>query len=301
MQNFNLDLFKNFKISDKSYLENILNKYQKMLCEYNFVNLYSWGDIYKLRWQLVETDFLLIYSETTDSIFMPCKPGLALNDLLNISDNFIAQGKSGNFFFFDIDYVEKNKNLISKYFDLELDKENADYIYKSKKLVELKGNKLNKKKNLVSQFIRNNPNYSTIKLEKKYFDDCFKLAEKWCKDKNCEIIGYTHEISALKRALDKFDELNIDGILILLKDEITAFSVFSKQNHNTADVHFEKYNTEIKGAAQIINWETAKYLSEKYEYINREQDLAIPGLQQAKKSYAPEYMIYTYRLYRKKN
>jgi hypothetical protein len=81
--------------------------------------------------------------------------------------------------------------------------------------------------------------------------------------------------------------------------ELIAFSIFSALSSNMADVHFEKFDPEIKGIGQVINWETAKKLSAQYKYINREQDLGIKGLRQAKKSYSPEYIVNAYFLERK--
>jgi len=46
----------------------------------------------------------------------------------------------------------------------------------------------------------------------------------------------------------------------------------------------------------VINHETAKYLKDKCQYLNREQDLGIKGLRQAKMSYDPEKLITTYSL-----
>jgi len=58
-----------------------------------------------------------------------------------------------------------------------------------------------------------------------------------------------------------------------------------------ADIHFEKFDPEVKGIGQVINWETAKALAGTYKYVNREQDLGIEGLRQAKRSYSPEYVL----------
>ena len=53
---------------------------------------------------------------------------------------------------------------------------------------------------------------------------------------------------------------------------------------------FEKADDGIKGSYNIINREFARFLKNKYEslkFINREQDLNLPGLRQAKLSYMP--------------
>jgi hypothetical protein len=90
------------------------------------------------------------------------------------------------------------------------------------------------------------------------------------------------------------------GLIIFVKDRMVSFSIFSRQNQNMADVHFEKYDSEIKGSEQVMCWETAKYLLDKYEYINREEDMGIEGLRQSKRSYDPEFTVKTYKLYRVK-
>jgi hypothetical protein len=46
----------------------------------------------------------------------------------------------------------------------------------------------------------------------------------------------------------------------------------------------------------MINYETAGFLKGTTRYINREQDLGIPGLRQAKLSYVPHALIEPYFL-----
>jgi hypothetical protein len=101
----------------------------------------------------------------------------------------------------------------------------------------------------------------------------------------------TEEFQALNRAFKFFEDLHLEGLMLLVNDQPVAFSIFSRLNPTTYDIHFEKADLAIKGAAQMINHETAKCLTNKCDYINREQDLGIPGLRQAKLSYDPDGIL----------
>ncbi|HPG30358.1 MAG TPA: phosphatidylglycerol lysyltransferase domain-containing protein [bacterium] len=313
METFNFNNLKKIEIEDKPVLTGYLKPCNNILCDYNFTNLYSWGHIFQTKWALFENS-LILYNSREDYILSPCANTACRSEknesgeilrvtpekLINISDSFIKSGKSGNFILLDKDFVEKLKDALEKWFDIIPDENNADYIYSTIKLVELKGKKLHKKKNLISQFVRENPDYVVAELTPADKKACFDLSEKWCKTKNCDKLGFSHETSALLKVFEKFEELEAGGLVIKLKNEPVAFSVFSKQNSETYTVHYEKFDSEIKGAGQIINWETAKYLLDKCKYINREQDMGIEGLRQAKKSYDPDFILLTYKLIRKK-
>ena len=232
-----------------------------------------------------------------DLMLMPVGKALAMPDLLAVSDMLRRQGKSGNFVLVDQDFVKDNPGL-ANFFNVKIDLDNGDYIYSSQKLVDLPGNKLHKKRNLINQFLALYPDYICQPLKPLDLDDCLKLSRKWCRQRTCQELDFDHETSALKRALRNFNELELHGLKISHGGELIAFSIFSELSSNMADVHFEKFDPEIKGIGQVINWETAKSLSPKYKYINREQDLGLEGLRQAKKSYSPEYIVSAYLLLR---
>lgn len=298
MNELDINSFEDIKISDKKILEKAFLPNKNIFCNYNFSSLFIWGQIYKTKWKFYK-EWPIIYDTIEDFIITPPGRPLLVNELVKISDMLLSQGKRGRFKFADINYIDKNKE-INDFFDLEIDEDHADYIYETKKLVDMKGKKLHKKKNLVSQFLRSNPGYTVKPILKEHFNECFKLAEKWCLDRNCEKIGFDHETSALKRAFDNFEELGFNGLALLVQEKMIAFAIFSEQNNNTADMHFEKYDSEFKGSEQVICWESAKHLLPKYKYMDREEDLGIEGLRQSKKSYDPEFILKTYKLHRKK-
>jgi hypothetical protein len=292
-----LKSFRNIEFKDREIMEGFFSKYDKVYSIYNFANLFMWSRHHQYRWTIY-MDRLLIYTEYDEMAAMPLGEALSVPELLQLSDELKSQGRNGNFCFTPPEFIEKNKDL-NDYFIIQPDENNADYVYTTRKLFDLSGRKLQKKKNLLSQFQRNNPNYVCQKLVPEHYGECIDLTEKWCQDKTCDIVAFAYETEALRAGCKHYRELGLEGIIILIEGKVTAFAVLNRQNSNTALIHFEKYDREIKGAGQAINRETAKYLLDRFEYINREQDLGIEGLRQAKQSYQPEFLALMYRLIRK--
>jgi hypothetical protein len=285
-------------LADKKYIMPLLLANDVFFCDYSFANLFMWGEIFATRW-LIEAERLWIYNGYDDLMLLPVGKNLDLPELVTVSDMLRREGKSGNFVLVDADFIKENSDL-ERFFNVVIDHDNGDYIYSSQKLVDLAGNKLRKKRNLINQFLELYPDYVSQPLQASDLGACLELSEKWCRMRTCQETDFDHETSALKRALGNFSELELQGLKISRRGQLVAFSVFSKLNSNMADVHFEKFDPEMKGCGQVINWETAKTLASGYKYINREQDLGIEGLRQAKKSYAPEYIVSAYFLERKK-
>jgi hypothetical protein len=55
--------------------------------------------------------------------------------------------------------------------------------------------------------------------------------------------------------------------------------------------HFEKAMADVPGLGQLINQWFARYGLGGFTFVNREQDLGIPGLRQAKESYYPAHLV----------
>ena len=72
----------------------------------------------------------------------------------------------------------------------------------------------------------------------------------------------------------------------------------SPMSSDTFDVHYEKARGDIDGAYTTINSEFANYIRSKYphiKYLDREEDMGIPGLRKAKMSYFPHHLVKKYR------
>lgn len=94
-----------------------------------------------------------------------------------------------------------------------------------------------------------------------------------------------------------FDQLNLMGGVILIDGNVEAFTIADKLNVNTAlVVHIEKANTSIPELYSVINNEFCSHELNKFQFVNREQDLGLDGLRRAKMSYNPFKLIEKYKI-----
>ncbi len=108
---------------------------------------------------------------------------------------------------------------------------------------------------------------------------------------------WLHERAAVRTALLNHVDLGQKGVLIVADGKPAAFSIFEAAGPDMAVVHFEKADRHYKGLYQIVNQETAKAIvAEGRSYINREEDMGIDGLRQAKHSYGPIEVVPSYTL-----
>ena len=290
-----LPRFNSFRLEDRTLIQHFIEQHATSSCEYNFANLFSWQDAYQLSWAIWEGR-LLIYDGSSRMSFMPLGPELYPEELMVLSLCLEKVNYGGGFGLVTPEYVEKFPD-IHEYYTVKESPESAEYIYDVNHLSELTGKKLHKKKNLVSQFTRYYPDFRVRRLDNDQIRrQAFDFASALMQRRKRRSKTLDQEICAIKASVDNFDALALEGIAITLGDHIAAFSIFSRLSPSTYDIQFEKSDPEFKGAAQVINLETAKYLRDKCRFLNREQDMGIAGLRQAKMSYAPVDLLHFHEL-----
>ena len=96
----------------------------------------------------------------------------------------------------------------------------------------------------------------------------------------------------------------MEGIVLLVDGKVAAVTMGSQLANDTFDIHFEKAREDVDGAYNAVNSEFARFLRLKYPqlaYLNREDDLGLEGLRQAKLSYNPHHMVEKYWACRKED
>ena len=274
---------------DPELLRTALRQSDFPSCEYALANLRMWSDSFQTRAGMFRGQ-LYFHMSDIDELLFPCGSGLpTADDLHYVSEGMKAAGYSGTIAHVPPCGIEI-PGLAEFYHIQPMDDGNDEYIYKTETLAELRGSKLSKKRNLISQFERLYSPYEIREITPSDHDTIRSLNDQWCRERD-GMRSIENEQKALANALNCFDKLGLHGLILTAGGNIEAFAIFSPINSDSWTVHFEKARSDCKGAAQVINQQTAKYLTGKCEYINREQDLGIPGLRQAKQSYMPDRML----------
>jgi len=171
------------------------------------------------------------------------------------------------------------------------DRDNFDYLYAREKLATLSGRQLHRKKNLVNLFLRNNQ-CTARPLLAEYAGDALQILERWKTQQ--ERPG---DYAAAREAIENMETLQLCGAIFYVDGEAVAYVLGEELAQGRMFViHFEKavLRKEYTGIYQYVNHAFVASLPQKYELINREQDLGEPGLRRAKESYRPVGFVKKY-------
>ncbi len=179
------------------------------------------------------------------------------------------------------------------------DRDSFDYLYSREKMASLSGRALHRKKNLVNLFLRNNAGVAKPLLAE-YTGDALHILEQWRQQEtpHCAL-AEPGDYAAAKEALENMEYLQLCGHIFYVGEEPVAYTLGEELAQGRMFVlHFEKavLRKEYTGIYQYANQAFAAALPNKYELINREQDLGDPGLRQAKESYRPVGFVTKYRV-----
>jgi hypothetical protein len=170
-----------------------------------------------------------------------------------------------------------------------------DYIYSIQELIELKGRKFEAKRHHIRTFLKNTPDFSYEVMNADNALECVPVTEAWLRRQQSDDEILQAETFAVEQALTQFAELNLSGGLIRIDGKIKAFTVGEALSEDTVVIHIEKADPEVIGLYQMINREYLAHSWSHMTFVNREEDMGIPGLMAAKRSYRPIRMVEKYR------
>jgi uncharacterized protein len=249
-----------------------------------FANLWGWREAYGLEWSFGQTHVWLRQT-LPEVVYWPPVGPWAEPDWTQCPR--LAQG--GTFTRVPEELARIWDAALPGRVSAEPAREHWDYLYSVPELVELKGNRFHKKKNLLSQFLRAYPNYRYHPMTPDCVEDVLAMQKDWRQWRDSEPdAALEAENTAIHQVLENWDRLpGMFGGVITLGGRIAAYTVAEALDDKTLVIHFEKGHAQFKGVYQAINREFLAREAAGFTLVNREQDLGDPGLRHAKESYNP--------------
>jgi len=293
---------KSIELKDRKFIEDHFNKFPQEISEFSFTNLFVWSEYYNFLF-LEYKGHLLIYSheylkkwkrslsgrDGTIFFLPPIGPNPVkiimeiFKDLKNVEFHRVPEPlitnirEASDFEAFNIEILE--------------DRNNWDYVYQKKALINLPGNKFRQKRRWLNKFLEQY-NYEFHVLTEGLVEKTLQLQIEWCDVNECQSNeDLIEEQKAIKRALENYSNLGFSGGMISVDGKCIAYTLGEMLNKETLVIHIEKAHIEYEGSYQAINHFFLKEFGKNAEFVNREQDMGIPGLRRAKEAYKPITMI----------
>ena len=276
------------ELTDRPIVEDYLRRYPPEISELTFTNLFVWRHSRPVFFVEVE-DSIVFVTNTGEN-------GNGEKFILGHPVGGASPSRLANALGLDVaGFIRIPEDTANTLRDADLliapDRDNSDYVYRVTDLAELAGRHFHKKRNLVKQCL----SAYTCQYEPMTPDlvgQCSDMQDRWCEARQCEHDpGLCSEYVAIRDMFEHFEDLQLVGGAIRVEGIIQAYAVGEELRPGTAVCHFEKAMPGFRGLGQLINQWFAKHSLRGFEFENREQDLGIPGLRQAKESYYPHHMV----------
>ena len=287
--------FQKVRIEDKDTLQAFFSKSTFRNCDFSFSNIFSWEHFYNTTFVARKDDFLFVRFQSSGQL-----PGylfpLGSGSLKTAIEELMKDARERNDAFRMYSVTQNMFDLIEKtfpdFFEYEKHRDWYEYIYASEDLIHLVGKKFQAKRNHINKFKRTY-DWEYLPITREIIPDCLKLYDRWCEENGgCNsqesLIG---ERIATQKIFANYEKLDLKGGALRINGEILAYSYGQALTEDTFAIHAEKCLYKIDGGYSIINQQFAENNCAEYKYINREEDLGLDSLRQAKLSYHPVILL----------
>ncbi len=290
--------FKPITLDDRDVIHRMLWQYQPDTSELTFTNLFIWRAHYGFLWS-VYRDWLLIVGGNSEN-GVQALPPIGPSSRVEVTAMLLQWLKENRGI--PRPHIDRaDRKLVSELqaspnFLCEPMRDHFDYVYRTADLIELAGKGYRQQRNHTNYLLRTYK-MTYEPMNESHVDSCLNLARNWCEARQCEEdLSLGSEGEATREALLNFRAIGLDGGVILVNGRVEAFTLGELLNRDTAVVHIEKANVEIRGLYAVINQQFCEERWRDVPAVNREQDLGEPGLRKAKLSYNPDRLVEKFRV-----
>ena len=286
--------FKPVTINDREIFQFYFDKVAFGNCDFSFSNIFSWRHYYDTTFA-IENDFLYIRFQPSNEVpgyLFPIGDGNLKDAVDRMKQDADERATKFQLYAITQKMFDLLEEIMPGQFIYEKGRNWYEYIYLSEDLINLTGKKYQSKRNHINKFKRTYE-WEYLPITPDIIPDCMVLYDRWCAENggcNSEKTLIEEGI-ATKNVFLNYEKLGLAGGALRINGEILAYSYGQPLTKDVFGVHAEKCLYEIDGGFTMINREFAEHNCSGYTYVNREEDLGLDSLRQAKLSYHPSMLL----------
>ncbi len=290
--------FRQLTLEDRALLERYAEGIEYENSELSFANLYIWRKSWRI--EICEHEGVLYFSyrhPDTGCVghMQPLVPaGQPVMPAVRTALDDLRQRRCG------LDIMGVNEDFAARFhaephegIEITFDRDLAEYVYLREELDKLPGKKFHNKRNHINKF---DSAYNWQELTPELLPQCLSISCEWFHSHEGSDNVDDGEMSAIKEAISNMEALGLVGALLCVEGHPKAFTIGERFRPDMALIHFEKADSSIPGIYAFINQQFVHRNFQCVTYVNREEDMGIPGLRRAKESYNPVRLVNKYRI-----
>lgn len=292
--------FESVKPELKPQIDAITQSWGEGSCQHSFVTMFALREKYGDSVCMEDGMLYVSRDHLRDGQFRTCLMPIGGGSVRDAVDRLLADTHSRGMKLKLLPVMERSAEILREAFPdrfcIRPERDWAEYLYKSRKLVELEGSDLAGKRRSIRLFYRDLPGKAEVlPLTPEIVGEVEAFHERWLVENQL-----THDAAALERELRSVrlllgnqEELGITGFVVTVDGMIRGYCFGAPLSHEVYDAIIMKGDRNIRHIYAFMYQELGK-LGSCCEYINFEEDLGIAGLRECKLSYRPDRMLYKY-------
>ena len=293
-------------LNDKPMFDEYARRGLTSLSNYAFAPLYIWQEHFQFYWTLL-SGCLCIFAKQGEDYFMPILPmpsdpeNCSYSDIIHRAYEFMLKSNRNP----HIARIENVPQELLTFFakkGFQATLKETEYLYETKTLAELRGNRFKSKRNAYNAFTQR---YSSVEFRRYHAADshsCLALRDVWYTTRaaTCNDVVYWAMLedsrSAHQIAIVHADALGLVSRVVHVDGEIRGYTFGYPLNKDTFCVLFEITDLKIKGLAQFIYREFCRELMKTFRWVNAMDDSGLENLKRLKLSYHPIRLLPSYNI-----
>ena len=264
------------KMELKPRIDAITKSWGEGSCQHSFVTMYALQEKYGDSVYMEDGMLYVSRDHLSDGRFRTCLMPMGAGSIRDAVERLLEDTHS--------------RGMKLKLFP---DRDWAEYLYSSRKLVELNGSELAGKRRSIRLFYRDLPGKAEVlPLTPEIAGEVESFHERWLVENKL-----THDAAALERELRSVRlllgqqrELGVMGFVVTVDGGIRGYCFGAPLSQEVFDAIIMKGDRDVRHLYAFMYQELGR-LGSCCEYINFEEDLGIAGLRECKLSYRPDRML----------